>query len=76
MDPPTPVNSQELPSRGPSLSAEVGPAPERLLLRCQAGARIVLSHLKPQTSVKRMAIKLSPRFGAVPGSVCPQVCAG
>lgn len=44
--------------------------------RCQAGVKTVLSHLKPQTSVKVMVIKLSPRFGAVPVNVRVQVYGG
>lgn len=77
--PSTPVNFRELPPLRP------GEFPSGLKLTqalgtslggCPTGVRIVLSHLKPQTSVKGMVIKLSARFGAVPVSVRLQVCAG
>lgn len=49
---------------------------DTFLGRCQAGVKTVLGHLKHQTSVNVMVIKLSPRFGAVPVSFCTQVYGG
>lgn len=46
---------------------------DTFLGRCQAGVKTVLGHLKHQTSVNVMVIKLSPRFGAGPVSFCTQV---